>query len=105
LFEWARNNSLAFACCSPNLEISNVYNGGATFMAFLATQFGEDIHSRLLRDTASTFEAALAKQTKPYQLSELFAKFRAWLDNTAVAKQDWRTHGGSNGLAFGRSER
>ena len=41
LLEWARNNSSVFTCCSPNLGISNVYNGGATFMAFLAAQFGE----------------------------------------------------------------
>jgi hypothetical protein len=66
--------------------ISEVYNGGATFMAFLASQFGEDIHSRLLRDPAPAFDAALANQTKPYQLPELFAKFRVWLANPKVAQ-------------------
>jgi hypothetical protein len=85
LLEWARNNASKFACCSPNLAISDVYNGGATFMAFLAAQFGEDIHSRLLRDSAATFDAALANQTKPYQLPELFEKFKLWLANTKVA--------------------
>ena len=100
LFEWAGSNPSVFACCSPNLVISNVYNGGATFMAFLARQFGENIHSRLLRDTAPTFDAALANQTKPYQLPELFAKFRAWLAHPAVAQQRWRAQGGSDWLAF-----
>jgi hypothetical protein len=87
LFEWARNHSSVFACCSPGLSISNAYNGGATFMAFLAAQFGEDIHAKLLRDPASTFEAALENQTKPYHLTELFDKFRAWLASTDGAPQ------------------
>src|SRR5262249_24106856 len=46
LFEWARKNPSKFACCSPNLDIRDDYNGGATFMAFLAAEFGEDIHAR-----------------------------------------------------------
>jgi hypothetical protein len=87
LFAWARSHPSAFACCSPGLAISDVYNGGATFMAFLAAQFGEDIHARLLRDSASTFDAALENQTKPDDLSELFGKFQAWLASTATAQQ------------------
>jgi hypothetical protein len=87
LFQWARNRPSVFACCSPGLSISNSYNGGATFMAFLAAQFGEDIHAKLLRDPVSTFEAALENQTKPYRLTELFDKFRAWLAVTATAQQ------------------
>jgi hypothetical protein len=35
LFAWARTRPSAFACCSPGLAISDAYNGGATFMAFL----------------------------------------------------------------------
>lgn len=81
LLEWARSNPTKFACCSPNLAIADVYNGGAAFMAFLAAQFGEDIHARLLRNTASTFAAALADETKPYSLPVLFARFRKWLDS------------------------
>jgi hypothetical protein len=86
LFEWARNHPSVYACCSPHPSISNAYNGGATFMAFLAAQFGEEIHAKLLRDSASTFEAALENQTKPYHLTELFDKFRAWLASTATAQ-------------------
>jgi hypothetical protein len=37
------------------MEIHDVYNGGAAFVAFLADEFGEDIHARLLRDGASCF--------------------------------------------------
>lgn len=80
LLEWAKGNPAKFACCSPNLTISDVYNGGATFMAFLAMQFGEDIHARLLRSSAPTFDAALAEVTSPYPLPELFHRFRNWLD-------------------------
>jgi hypothetical protein len=55
-------------------------------MAFLAAQFGEGIHVRLLRNTASTFDAALAEETKPYSPSELFDRFRNWLDSTAAGQ-------------------
>ena len=33
-------------------------------------------------DDVAPFDAALANQTKPYQLPELFARFRAWLANS-----------------------
>ena len=80
LLQWARTNSSKFSCCSPNLAITDPYNGGATFMAFLAAEFGEDIHARLLRNPASTFEAALASETQKYSLTQLFDRFRNWLD-------------------------
>ena len=48
-------------------------------MTFLAKQYGEDIHARLLRDESPTFEAALESQTKPDSLRDLYAKFQAWL--------------------------
>ena len=79
LLEWARNNSGRFVCCAPTLSIADVYNGGATFMAFLAAEFGEDIHARLLRNGASSFDAALTDETKPYSRQELFDRFRKWL--------------------------
>jgi len=80
LLEWAKSNPTKFSCCSPKLAITDHYNGGASFMAFLATEFGESIHARLLRNPANTFEAALANETKPYSLVELFDRFRKWLD-------------------------
>lgn len=80
LSEWAKRNKTSFSCCSPKLTIADAYNGGATFMAFLAAEFGEDIHARLLRNSATTFEAALASETKPYSLGELFDRLRKWLD-------------------------
>ena len=49
-------------------------------MAFLATEFGEGVHARLLRNAADTFEEAFADETKPYGLDELFDQFRNWLD-------------------------
>ena len=72
-----------FSYCSPNLAMADVYKGGAAFMAFLAADFSEDIHARLLRNPASTFEAALASETKPYFLPELFDRFRknGWTRN------------------------
>ena len=60
-------------------EDSDVYNGGAVFVTFLAAQYGEDIHARLLLDDAPSFMAALENQTKPDSLQQLFTKFQAWL--------------------------
>lgn len=80
LIEWAKRNPTKFSCCAPQLQIADDYNGGATFAAFLADKFGEDIHPRLLRNPATTFESALASETKPYSLVELFDLFRMWLD-------------------------
>jgi TonB family protein len=86
LFAWARNNTQTFACCLTGLSIGDVYNGGATFMAFLAAQFGEDVHAKLLRSAAPTFDAALAEVTKPYALPDLFEQFRGWLATTAPTR-------------------
>jgi hypothetical protein len=83
LFAWAKRHPSDFSCCTPNLSIVDDHNGGATFLAFLADEFGEDIHARLLRNPANTFEAALASETKPYSLAELFARFQKWLDRKA----------------------
>jgi hypothetical protein len=55
-------------------------------MAFLAAEFGEGIHVRLLRHSASTFEAALASETQPYTLQQLVDRFRAWLDTSWPAQ-------------------
>ena len=80
LFQWAKANRARFTCCSAGLKISDPYNGGAAFLAFLAAEFGEAIHARLLRNSSSTFEAALASVTKPDSLPDLFARFQKWLD-------------------------
>jgi hypothetical protein len=79
LLGWAKANRSTFRCCSPALAISDAYNGGATFMAFLAAEFGEDVHARLLRSSAKTFEAALADETQSSP-SQLFDRFGKWLD-------------------------
>jgi hypothetical protein len=80
LFQWAKANSSKFTCCSPSLSTADPYNGGATLMAFLAAEFGEDIHARLLRNPANTFEAAWASETQRYSPAQLFDRFRTWLD-------------------------
>ena len=83
LTQWAQRNAQKFSCCSPTLEIADAYNGGATFMRFLAEEFGEGIHARLLRSPAKTFDEALANETKPYSLPQLFARFQKWLKYVA----------------------
>jgi hypothetical protein len=63
-------------CCTNGFELADVYNGGAAFMAFLAEEFGEGVHDRILRSGAPTFEEALTSETKPRLQSELLARFR-----------------------------
>jgi hypothetical protein len=80
LVEWAKRNPDKFTCCTPRLGIADDYNGGAAFMTFLADKFGEDIHARILRSSSPTFESALASETKPYSLAELFKLFQKWVE-------------------------
>jgi hypothetical protein len=79
LLAWAKSHPDAFKCCESGLQISDVYNGGAAFVAFLAAQYGESVHARLLRDDSATFMAALENQIQPDSLQELFVKFQGWL--------------------------
>ena len=79
LMKWARLNEGRFACCAKGIELADVYNGGAAFMAFLATEFGEEVHERILRSPARTFDEALASETRPHSLAELLGRFRGWV--------------------------
>jgi hypothetical protein len=79
LMTWARQNADRFACCTNGVELVDAYNGGAAFMAFLAAEFGEGIHERLLRSGGATFDLALASETTPYSQSELLGRFRRWV--------------------------
>ena len=79
LMKWARQNEGRFACCVKGIELADVNNGGAAFMAFLAAEFGEGIHERILRNGASTFDEALATETRRRAQGELFGRFREWL--------------------------
>jgi hypothetical protein len=78
LMTWARQNDARFACCAKGLELGDPYNGGAAFMAFLAAEFGEGIHERILRNGASAFDDALAAETKRSP-AELLSRFRTWV--------------------------
>lgn len=85
LVEWGQGNRAKFVCCSTlsselSIRITDEYNGGALLVAFLAAQFGEDVHARLLRNPAATFNEALLAETKPYDLGQLFARFRDWFN-------------------------
>ena len=79
LFQWARGHASAFTCCTPELAIADDYNGGASFMAFLAAQFGEAVHLRLLQSSAASFFAALSEVTRPYSREQLFERLQAFL--------------------------
>ena len=83
LSRWAVGHPDVVSCCTPDLAIQDDYNGGAEFLAFLAAQFGEGIHGRLLRSTAPTFIEALTSETRPYSREQLLALFQAWLQHGA----------------------
>jgi hypothetical protein len=74
LNRWAKSHPDVFTCCEWGLQISAVYNGGAAFLTFLAKEFGEDIHPKLLRDDAASFPAAFERETKPYTLPQVFER-------------------------------
>lgn len=82
LMKWARQNENRFACCTKGLELADVYNGGAAFMAFLAAEFGEAVHERILRNGARTFEEALASETTQRSQAEWLSRFRRWIADT-----------------------
>lgn len=82
LMKWARQNEGRFACCTSGIELGDAYNGGAAFMAFLAAEFGEGVHERLLRSGARTFDEALANETKPHSQAALLGRFRKWIADT-----------------------
>jgi len=86
LSAWAVSHRRVFDCCSPELSIKDDYNGGATFVAFLAAQFGESIHARLLENSATTFFEALTMETKRCSRQQLFALFENWLDRGAPSR-------------------
>jgi hypothetical protein len=79
LMTWARQNQGRFACCAKGIELGDPYNGGAAFMAFLAAEFGEGIHERILRNGAKTFDEAFANEIRPRSPAELLDRFRTWV--------------------------
>lgn len=85
LAAWATTHRGAISCCSPEIAVTDDYNGGATFMRFLAARFGEDVHAKLLRSSAPTFSDALSEVTKPLSRPELFAQFEQWVAEGAGA--------------------
>jgi hypothetical protein len=79
LLAWARQNQPRFACCAKGMELADVYNGGGAFMAFLAAEFGEGVHERILRNDAATFDEALLRETGAASQNALFERFLAWV--------------------------
>jgi len=86
LARWATTHRSVFSCCLPELVIRDDYNGGASFVTFLAVRFGEDIHARLLKSSAPTFFDALTAETRPVTRAQLFDAFQEWLDRGAPLK-------------------
>ena len=84
LLQWGKSNRSAFACCEPGLRIADSRRGGALFLIFLAQQFWPGVLQTIADDPSRTFDAALANQTKPYELTLLFERFEAWLSAPAA---------------------
>ena len=76
LFDYVDSNS--FYCCP--FGTSNVYNGGALAMKFLADQFGSAFHVALLKSPQSTFEEALTQELADHgtTVPTMFDDFKRW---------------------------
>ena len=80
LREFGTVNQGWFGCCQDGVPvISDVYNGGALFMWYLADRYGEDIHRRLLVNASAVFAQALMQETTSADAEGLFEDFRNWL--------------------------
>lgn len=84
MLHWAKQHRQVFSCCTTGLQIQDAARGGATFLTFLAQQFGDYVVGELNNDKVHPFADALANQTKPYELSLLFERFTAWLSSASV---------------------
>jgi|SoiMethySBSTD1v2_1073268.scaffolds.fasta_scaffold00416_5 hypothetical protein len=82
LMRWARQNEQRFSCCVKGLDLVDSYNGGAAFMAFLAAEFGENMHARLLRNGSRSFDEAFTVETSPFSRMELLERFRRFVRAT-----------------------
>ena len=81
LVRWKQQHSRTIECCGTGghtLFVSDQAIGGAAFLAYLAEQFGEDVHARIVRSNSESFTQAFAEETRPYTLKELFDRFTVW---------------------------
>ena len=78
----SKSQGYAICCNKSNggqaIGVKSDYTDGLALVAFLAVQFGEDVHARLLRSARLTFEEALTQETG-VSFDELFQAYRVWL--------------------------
>lgn len=78
-----KNNKSYVICCKRSnggegLAVKSDYVDGFALVAFLASQFGEEVHSRILRSPRVTFEEALLQEIG-VSLDELFQAYALWV--------------------------
>jgi hypothetical protein len=81
LVRWKQQHRRTIECCGTagrSMFFPDQALGGASFLAYLAERFGDDIHARILRSNAASFTRAFEEETRPYTMSALFDSFVAW---------------------------
>ena len=78
-----KNNKSYVICCKRSdrgegLAVKSDYVDGLALVAFLGSQFGEEIHSRILRSPRPTFEEAFLQEVG-VSLDELFQAYTNWV--------------------------
>ena len=78
-----KNNKSYIICCKRSdggegLAVKSDYVDGFALVAFLASQFGEEVHARILRSPRLTFEEALLQEIG-VSLDELFQAYALWV--------------------------
>ena len=81
-----KNRKTYVVCCkssytvgSQAMGVKDDYIDGLALTAFLALQFGEEVHAKILRSTRLTFEEALLEETG-VSLDEMFEAYTAWVN-------------------------
>lgn len=78
-----KNNKSYVICCKRSdggegLAVKSDYVDGFALVAFLASRFGEEVHSRILRSPRLTFEEAFLQEIG-VSLDELFQAYGIWV--------------------------
>lgn len=81
MIAWKNGLGKDVSCCGSSgtvLSFPRVPAGGASFLAFLAERFGEDLHRRLVVHDLEDFRVALAREIRPRTLEEVVLEYQLW---------------------------
>ena len=74
-----RSDAVGVNASLQTMAVKDDYVDGLALTTFLALQFGEEVHARILRSPRLTFEEALVQETGA-SLDELFEAYAVWVN-------------------------